>query len=106
VTQATDSREKRDDDRFVTSKDSNPAFADDTGRFDAMDDASVGAQRGSEMTPENAARDEQPNIDGRHERISARAYELYQQRGDRDNGELEDWLEAEREMAAENGDDR
>jgi len=33
-----------------------------------------------------------------HERISERAYELYAQRGWREGGALEDWLDAEREI--------
>lgn len=32
-----------------------------------------------------------------HARVTARAYELYVQRGSRDGCALEDWLEAERE---------
>ena len=33
-----------------------------------------------------------------HERIAARAYELYAQRGWREDHALEDWLDAEREI--------
>ena len=33
-----------------------------------------------------------------HERITARAYELYAQRGWREGCALEDWLDAEREI--------
>jgi len=33
-----------------------------------------------------------------HERITQRAYELYAQRGWREDGALEDWLDAEREI--------
>ena len=33
-----------------------------------------------------------------HERVTARAYELYAQRGWREGGALEDWLDAEREI--------
>lgn len=33
-----------------------------------------------------------------HERITARAYELYAQRGWREGYALEDWLDAEREI--------
>ena len=33
-----------------------------------------------------------------HERITARAYELYAQRGWREDCALEDWLDAEREI--------
>ncbi|MET0516566.1 MAG: DUF2934 domain-containing protein [Nitrospiraceae bacterium] len=34
------------------------------------------------------------------ERISRRAYELYQQRGQQEGRDLEDWLEAERQLVA------
>ena len=33
-----------------------------------------------------------------HEDIAARAYELYLDRGERPGGDLEDWLDAEREI--------
>lgn len=33
-----------------------------------------------------------------HERVTARAYELYAQRGWREGGALDDWLDAEREI--------
>jgi len=36
--------------------------------------------------------------DDLHERIAIRAYELYAQRGWREGGALEDWLDAEREI--------
>lgn len=34
-----------------------------------------------------------------HHHIAQRAYELYEQRGRQDGLDLEDWLEAERELA-------
>lgn len=34
-----------------------------------------------------------------HDHIAQRAYELYEQRGRQDGLDLEDWLEAERELA-------
>jgi len=37
-----------------------------------------------------------------HERITARAYELYVQRGWREGCALEDWLDAERELSSRN----
>ena len=37
-----------------------------------------------------------------HERITARAYELYAQRGWREGCALEDWLDAERELSSRN----
>lgn len=36
--------------------------------------------------------------DCRHARIATRAYEIYVNRGYRDDGALEDWLQAEREL--------
>jgi hypothetical protein len=33
-----------------------------------------------------------------HERIRARAFELYEQRGGEDGHELDDWLQAEEEL--------
>jgi len=36
------------------------------------------------------------------EQIRQRAYELYLFRGEKPGGELEDWLEAERELRAKN----
>ena len=36
----------------------------------------------------------------RHEKIQARAYELFQERGSRDGGDVIDWLDAEQEMEA------
>jgi Protein of unknown function (DUF2934) len=38
-----------------------------------------------------------------HDRIAQRAYELYLARGGRDGGDFDDWLAAERELAASNG---
>jgi len=42
----------------------------------------------------------QPSFDDLHARITVRAYELYVERGYRDGGALEDWLDAEREVLA------
>jgi len=36
--------------------------------------------------------------DDLHERIALRAYDLYAQRGWREGGDVEDWLDAEREI--------
>ncbi|MDP3090553.1 MAG: DUF2934 domain-containing protein [Nitrospira sp.] len=46
------------------------------------------------------ARDLQPsaNVDGLHERIAARAYALHEERGYRNGCDLQDWLDAEREI--------
>ena len=45
------------------------------------------------------APDADPNRGGSRERIAARAYELYLQRGGGHGRETEDWLEAEREIS-------
>ena len=37
------------------------------------------------------------------DRIAARAYELYLERGGADGGDFDDWLAAERELSAPNG---
>jgi len=42
------------------------------------------------------------SIEDLHELIAIRAYELYAQRGWREVGELEDWLDAERELSSRN----
>lgn len=54
------------------------------------------AGRGSEKTgpPLQAAR----RAEGYHDRVEQRAYELYEQRGRQDGGDMEDWLDAEREV--------
>ncbi|WP_455378113.1 DUF2934 domain-containing protein [Petrachloros mirabilis] len=41
-----------------------------------------------------------PSFDDLHVRITTRAYELYVQRGYREGGSLEDWLDAEREIVS------
>jgi outer membrane protein TolC len=38
--------------------------------------------------------------DWAHERIARRAYELYEQRGRQEGRDLEDWLNAERQLVA------
>jgi DUF2934 family protein len=45
-----------------------------------------------------SARGSQPSFDDLHAHIAARAYELYVERGNREDGALKDWLDAEREI--------
>jgi hypothetical protein len=45
-----------------------------------------------------SARGSQPAFDDLHAHIAARAYELYVERGYREDGALKDWLDAEREI--------
>lgn len=40
------------------------------------------------------------DANGRHARIAARAYALYRARGNRPGGDLQDWLDAEREIVS------
>jgi len=46
------------------------------------------------MPPEQGREDQNPDSD----RISQRAYELYQARGGSDGRDWDDWLEAERQL--------
>jgi len=48
-------------------------------------------------TPYQPAESIDPAI-SRQQRIATRAYELYLDRGERPGGDLEDWLDAEREI--------
>jgi len=45
-----------------------------------------------------SARQVRPSFDDLHARITARAYELYAERGYRTGCALEDWVDAEREI--------
>ncbi len=55
------------------------------------------APSGPAISHDKSAASVTSSFDDLHARITARAYELYVQRGRRDGGALEDWLEAERE---------
>jgi hypothetical protein len=52
-------------------------------------DAEVSYAGAGELPPENSARDEE---------IRRRAYDIYLERGQQAGGELDDWLQAEREL--------
>jgi hypothetical protein len=41
---------------------------------------------------------ESPDGNSTHEEIAGRAYEIYLQRGGQPGGEMDDWLQAEREL--------
>jgi hypothetical protein len=43
---------------------------------------------------------ETPVAENGRDRVAERAYELYQQRGGTDGGDMEDWLTAEREVGS------
>jgi hypothetical protein len=57
-------------------------------RISEIQAASTQAKTG-EVSPVNSARDEE---------IRRRAYEIYRERGDQPGRELDDWLQAEREL--------
>jgi hypothetical protein len=54
-------------------------------------DAEVSHAEAGELLVENSARDEE---------IRCRAYEIYLERGQQAGGDLDDWLQAERELKA------
>ncbi len=56
------------------------------------------AQSSTAVSSGKSASPVKPSFDDLHARISAQAYALYVQRGRRDGGALEDWLEAEGEV--------
>ena len=60
--------------------------------------APLGDQSTEAAAPRKAARQARPSFDDLHARITARAYDLYVERGYRDGCGLEDWLDAEREI--------
>ena len=56
---------------------------------------------GNESTETEAARTEtaeSPDGNSAHEEIRGRAYETYLERGEQPGGEMDDWLQAEREL--------
>ena len=50
------------------------------------------------VTPARSVGQVQPSFDDLHARITARAYELYAERGYRTGCALEDWVDAEHEI--------
>ena len=56
------------------------------------------SQQGAATTTSKSARGSQPSFDDLHAHIAVRAHELYVERGYREGGALEDWLDAEREI--------
>ncbi|NOT21244.1 MAG: DUF2934 domain-containing protein [Nitrospiraceae bacterium] len=57
------------------------------------------AKKGVEASaPSKSARQAKPSFDDLHAHITARAYELYVERGYRTGCALEDWVDAEREI--------
>ena len=60
--------------------------------------APVAHQSAEAAAPAKSARQARPSFDDLHARITARAYELYAERGCRDGCSLQDWVDAEREI--------
>ena len=62
-----------------------------------------------DIAPQEAVQSEteQPAVEptqaGRHDRIARRAYALYQSRGSADGWDVQDWLDAERQINADSG---
>jgi hypothetical protein len=52
----------------------------------------------SDVTPSSPPQQERQEPDGLQGTIAARAYALYEERGYRQGCELQDWLDAEREI--------
>ncbi len=63
-----------------------------TGRSSVTSQAGRGSEKNGPSL--HAAR----RAEGYHDRVAERAYELYEQRGRQDGGDMEDWLDAEREL--------
>ncbi len=57
-------------------------------------------QREEVVAPSRSVRQARPSFDDLHARITARAYELYVERGYRDGCGLQDWVDAEREIVS------
>jgi hypothetical protein len=56
------------------------------------------AKQGAEAAAGQSAGQALPSFDDLHARITARAYEMYAERGYRTGCALEDWVDAEREI--------
>ena len=56
------------------------------------------AEQGAEAAPGQSAGQARPSFDDLHARITARAYEMYAERGYRTGCALDDWVDAEREI--------
>jgi len=54
-----------------------------------------------DVAPSPPTQPERPNTNGRQDTIAARAYALYEQRGYRQGCDLQDWLDAERELLSQ-----
>ncbi len=66
-------------------------------RIEKQPHVSVATQRATALSLVKPARQLRSSNEDLHERIVLRAYELYAQRGWREDHALDDWLDAERE---------
>lgn len=57
-----------------------------------------------DMDQQNGSNQERSDLPSNNEEIARRAYAIFEQRGRFPGSELDDWLEAERELAKERGD--
>jgi hypothetical protein len=55
-----------------------------------------------DLPPSSPVQQERQDTDGLHDNIATRAYALYEQRGYRLGRDLQDWLDAEREILGRN----
>lgn len=62
--------------------------------------------RRSTKTPSEATSPAPPDIGAEHDAIARRAYEIYRSRGGSHGSDVDDWLEAERELRTPDRDDR
>jgi outer membrane protein TolC len=60
----------------------------------------TGTSKGSQKAEQSDSSIQISKADWDFERISRRAYELYEQRGRQEGRDLEDWLDAERQLIA------
>lgn len=56
----------------------------------------------SDLTPSSPTQQERQDTDRLHGMIAARAHALYEERGYRQSCDLQDWLDAEREILSRN----
>jgi len=63
--------------------------------------ASAGTSGGSQEDEQSGPPIQISKADWDYERISRRAYELYEQRGRQEGRDVEDWVKAEQQLAAQ-----
>lgn len=63
----------------------------------------TGTPRGNQKAEQSGPTIQISKADWDYERIARRAYELYEQRGRQEGGDLEDWLKAEQQLVGAAG---